>query len=110
MAIHKVWVNQNTSIIPDEVLAHRLGLIPIKADPRLFTFKKGKLSLFDLTITADQDDYNEKNSIKFRLHVKCERKPQYRDTKLDAVLDNPDEYLTNTTVYASDLQWVPQGQ
>lgn len=36
MAIHKVQVMQNTSIIPDEVLAHRLGLIPIKVDPRLF--------------------------------------------------------------------------
>ena len=41
MAIHKVWVMQNTSIIPDEVLSHRLGLIPIKVDPRLFQYKKG---------------------------------------------------------------------
>ena len=29
MAIETVIINQNTSIIPDEVLAHRLGLIPI---------------------------------------------------------------------------------
>lgn len=39
MAIHKVYIYQNTSIIADEVLAHRLGLIPILADPRLFTDK-----------------------------------------------------------------------
>ena len=36
MAIEKVFINNNTSIIQDEVLAHRLGLVPIKADPRGF--------------------------------------------------------------------------
>eukprot|EP00004_Rigifila_ramosa_P016638 TRINITY_DN3964_c0_g1_i2.p2 TRINITY_DN3964_c0_g1~~TRINITY_DN3964_c0_g1_i2.p2 ORF type:complete len:165 (+),score=35.82 TRINITY_DN3964_c0_g1_i2:202-696(+) len=41
MAIETVFVLNNTSIIPDEVLSHRLGLIPIRADPRLFVFKKG---------------------------------------------------------------------
>lgn len=39
MAIEKVHIFNNTSIIQDEVLAHRLGLIPLKADPRLFDFK-----------------------------------------------------------------------
>jgi DNA-directed RNA polymerase I and III subunit RPAC1 len=43
MAIEKVYVMNNTSIIQDEVLAHRLGLIPIKADPLLFDFKGGKI-------------------------------------------------------------------
>lgn len=38
MAIEKVNMWQNTSIIPDENLAHRMGLIPIKADPRLFEY------------------------------------------------------------------------
>lgn len=42
MAIEKVYVSNNTSIIHDEVLAHRLGLIPIKADPQMFDFKSGK--------------------------------------------------------------------
>lgn len=40
MAIEKVYIYNNTSIIQDEVLAHRLGLIPLKADPRLFEFKE----------------------------------------------------------------------
>jgi len=32
LAIEDVFVNQNTSIIQDEVLAHRLGLIPLKGN------------------------------------------------------------------------------
>jgi DNA-directed RNA polymerase I and III subunit RPAC1 len=36
MAIEKVFMYLNTSLIQDEILAHRLGLIPIKADPRRF--------------------------------------------------------------------------
>ena len=41
MAIEFVRITQNTSIIPDEVLAHRLGLIPIFADADEFNYKKG---------------------------------------------------------------------
>jgi len=43
MAIEKVNIFQNTSLIPDEVLAHRLGLLPICADPTLFVEQKGIL-------------------------------------------------------------------
>ena len=40
IAIEHAYVMNNTSIIPDDILAHRLGLIPILADPRMFEFKK----------------------------------------------------------------------
>ena len=39
MAFEKIGVYNNTSIIPDEVLAHRLGLIPLRADPRQFSWR-----------------------------------------------------------------------
>lgn len=38
MAIEKVFIENNTSVMQDEVLSHRLGLIPIKADPKKFEF------------------------------------------------------------------------
>jgi DNA-directed RNA polymerase I and III subunit RPAC1 len=36
MAIEKVFVYDNSSILHDEFLAHRLGLVPIFADPTMF--------------------------------------------------------------------------
>lgn len=32
LAIESVYVSNNTSIIQDEVLAHRLGLVPLRGD------------------------------------------------------------------------------
>lgn len=44
MAIDRVHLLNNTTVMPDEVLTHRLGMIPIKVDPRPFVFKDaGKL-------------------------------------------------------------------
>ncbi|KAI3892671.1 hypothetical protein MKX03_005105 [Papaver bracteatum] len=64
MAIEKVLIKNSTTLVQDEVLAHRLGLIPIKADPRFFEY------------TSENDnpnEKNEKNTIVFKLHAKCER-------------------------------------
>lgn len=41
MAIETVFITKNTSILQDEVLAHRLGLVPLAIDPRLFELFKG---------------------------------------------------------------------
>ena len=41
MAIETVFVFNNTSVIQDEVLSHRLGLIPINADPGRFGWQNG---------------------------------------------------------------------
>lgn len=38
MAVEKVHYYLNTSVFQEEFLAHRLGLIPIYADPKLFEF------------------------------------------------------------------------
>ncbi|CAL1395537.1 unnamed protein product [Linum trigynum] len=61
MAIEKVLIAYNTSVVQDEVLAHRLGLVPLKADPRLFEY------------LSANDTPNEKNTIVFKLHASCKR-------------------------------------
>lgn len=40
VAIEQVYIFKNTSIIQDEVLAHRIGLIPLNVDPRKMDFLK----------------------------------------------------------------------
>jgi len=37
VAIETVYYTKNSSIVQDEVLAHRLGLVPLNIDPRLVT-------------------------------------------------------------------------
>lgn len=38
MAIENIYLTNNTSVIQDEVLAHRIGLVPLAVDPRVFEF------------------------------------------------------------------------
>ena len=40
MCIENVYIMNNTSVVQDEVLAHRLGLIPLNVHPDLFTFRE----------------------------------------------------------------------
>lgn len=47
IAIEKVHIYQNTSYVLDEILAHRLGLIPLKADPRQFKTKEDGIYIFN---------------------------------------------------------------
>ncbi|EDR25427.1 DNA-directed RNA polymerases I and III subunit RPAC1, putative [Entamoeba dispar SAW760] len=86
MAIEMVVLEDNSSAIPDEMLCHRLGLIPILADPRKFKFPK------DRHFT----DPTEEDTIVFTLDVTC---------TLDSA-KNP----VNNKVYSSDLIWEPQGE
>lgn len=72
-------------------------MIPILADPDHFIFKKAN------------DEFNEHNSVKFRLHVICKRKPEYADYTHQQLIDmDPEVYLTNSTIYSGHLIWEPQ--
>eukprot|EP00931_Biecheleriopsis_adriatica_P121633 TRINITY_DN96697_c0_g1_i1.p1 TRINITY_DN96697_c0_g1~~TRINITY_DN96697_c0_g1_i1.p1 ORF type:complete len:386 (-),score=97.77 TRINITY_DN96697_c0_g1_i1:33-1190(-) len=77
VAISRVTVYQNTGVIHDENLAHRLGLIPIKFEPENLEWK-------------EQDaEFSSKDSIMFELHKTC---PQGQD---------------RLSVYSRDLCWKP---
>uniref|UniRef100_H3AXA9 DNA-directed RNA polymerases I and III subunit RPAC1 n=1 Tax=Latimeria chalumnae TaxID=7897 RepID=H3AXA9_LATCH len=93
MAAEKVFIYNNTSIIQDEILAHRLGLIPIKADPRLFEYRN----------TGDEEG-TEIDTLQFQLKVKCTRNPRSLKDSSD-----PNELYTNHNVYTRHLTWVPIG-
>ncbi|XP_028514803.1 DNA-directed RNA polymerases I and III subunit RPAC1 [Exaiptasia diaphana] len=94
MAIEKVFIYNNTSIIQDEVLAHRLGLIPIFADPREFSFPK-----------EGDTDVKDDTTLIFDLKVKCIKN---KNAPKDAT--DPDELYINSKVTTEHLKWIPTSQ
>ncbi|KAL3911425.1 MAG: hypothetical protein SGILL_007286, partial [Bacillariaceae sp.] len=129
VAIENVYMWNNTSIIHDEVLAHRMGLIPLNVDARLFDEME------------NGDDPTDSNTLVFKLAVKCPwKKPAGKKKKSDddgdddeftetekSVLENPrlDEAAFKAArqkaietpgrpytmhVYSKDLAWEPQGE
>lgn len=94
MAIEKVYMFNNTSIIQDEVLAHRLGLIPLKADPRLFEYK----------LDDNNDEGTDQDTLEFKLKVKCTRRKDAKDTSCF------DSLYENHNVYSGQIKWVPKGK
>lgn len=93
MAIEKVYIYNNTSIIQDEVLAHRLGLIPLKADPRLFEYK-----------SEDHENGTEHDTLEFELKIKCTRRKDVKDSS------NFDTIYKNHKIYSGQIKWLPKGK
>uniref|UniRef100_A0A8B9SYB6 RNA polymerase I and III subunit C n=1 Tax=Anas platyrhynchos TaxID=8839 RepID=A0A8B9SYB6_ANAPL len=93
MAVEKVFVYNNTSIVQDEILAHRLGLIPIRADPRLFEYRN-----------QGDEEGTEIDTLQFQLKIKCSRNPQAAKESSD-----PNELYFNHKVYSKHMTWVPLG-
>jgi len=60
IAIEHVYMWNNTSIVHDEVLAHRIGLVPLKIDSRYFD------DFYD-----EDDEPTDRNTVVFRLNVEC---------------------------------------
>lgn len=67
MALEYVYMWNNSGLIHDEVLSHRLGLIPLNVDPRLF-------DMYGLDVDEDGNPAaTDRNTIVFRLNVTCGR-------------------------------------
>ncbi|CAG9565518.1 unnamed protein product [Danaus chrysippus] len=93
MAIEKVMIKNNTSIIQDEVLAHRLGLIPLKADPRLFEFRP-----------ENAEEGTEFDTLEFSLKIKCTNNKYGPKDSFRA-----EDLYENHSVYSSSIKWHPIG-
>jgi DNA-directed RNA polymerase I and III subunit RPAC1 len=66
VAIEHVYMWNNSSIIHDEMLAHRIGLVPINVDARLFD-----------DILGEDDEATDRNTIVFRLGLSCGRSKEH---------------------------------
>ncbi|MEN2496961.1 MAG: DNA-directed RNA polymerase core subunit rpc40 [Marteilia pararefringens] len=87
VAPEKIHLFQNTSVIQDDVLAHRIGLIPLSCNPDMLQFPPDALE--------DDVSLTEFNSIQFELNVKC-----FRDSEGKVI---------NGKVLSNQMKWIPIG-
>eukprot|EP01135_Chromosphaera_perkinsii_P010822 Nk52_evm17s2241 gene=Nk52_evmTU17s2241 len=92
VAIEDVYLLNNTSIIQDEVLCHRLGLVPLHIDPYKFEFKEKEGEATDL------------NTVVFKLDVSCVKNPNVPEGS-----SKGDDKYINGKILSSQLTWEPHG-
>jgi DNA-directed RNA polymerase I and III subunit RPAC1 len=88
VALEHVFIYKNTSIIQDEVLAHRLGLVPLNVDPRMLEWP------------ANYEDSTEANTLVFKLHKTGAAYERVDPAALDSEDDLEGRY---TKVYSGDF-------
>lgn len=97
VAAEYVYVFNNTSVIQDEVLAHRIGLVPLKVDPDQLTWIDKQ--------AEEKDKFTDENTIVLSLDVVCTHNPNAESGNSD-----PENLYRNSKVYARDLKFEPQGK
>lgn len=97
VAAETVYIFNNTSVIQDEVLAHRIGLIPLNVDP-------DSLVWVDPSID-EKERFNDTNTIVMSLDVSCLKNPHAPQGATDPLV-----LYRNSNVYARDLKFEPQGR
>ncbi|KAI4098001.1 MAG: hypothetical protein L6R37_006750 [Teloschistes peruensis] len=107
LAIEYVFVHNNTSIVQDEVLAHRLGLIPLTGNP------DGLRWLQQYRKPTDEDPEGsgvaDINTIVLKLQVECTKSENYAELDKKGE-DDPRLLYKNAHVYAKQLEYVVSGR
>ncbi|KZF26025.1 putative DNA-directed RNA polymerase I and III subunit Rpc40 [Xylona heveae TC161] len=103
LAIEYVFIHNNTSIIQDEVLAHRLGLVPLTGDKAGLNWLKWfKKPTEEDPEGSEPSDYN---TVVMKLQVACSRNPAAARGETD-----PTKLFHNAHVYAHQLTFHPAGR
>lgn len=102
LAIETVFVQNNTSVIQDEVLAQRLGLVPLTGNPGAIR----AMTWYRKDVMPDGSDRPPTidNTIVMKLNMECTRRPNAPKNAT-----HPDELYENHSVYAKDLVFEPIG-
>lgn len=104
LAIEKVYVYNNTSVIADEVLSQRLGLIPMKGATEGLNWMRWRHK-GDPENDIEEEGAMDYNTIVLHLHVECKRREGVDKNETDPTIK-----YENAHVYAKDLQWEPIGR
>lgn len=107
LAIEYVFVHNNTSIVQDEVLSHRLGLVPLTGSPA------GIRWLRQYQKPTDEDPegsgVQDNNTIVMKLKVECTKADNYVELNKKRESD-PRLLYKHAHVYAKDLEFVVSGR
>lgn len=123
LAIEEVYVYNNTSIIQDEVLCHRMGLIPFTGSTEglrwMRSFKKKPPADDAAAVAAARKDGafedktltvpNDRNTVVLRLRVRCEWRENGKELAKSGETD-ADKLYINSSVYAHQIVFEPQGE
>jgi DNA-directed RNA polymerase I and III subunit RPAC1 len=109
LAIETVYIYQNTSIIQDEVLSHRLGLIPLRGKHSALNWMKWYKKPSDDGEDTGSGTPSDYNTVQLDLHITC----AWQDGGLQRAVageTDPDKLYTGHRVLASDLIYKPIGK
>ncbi|KAJ5776657.1 uncharacterized protein N7511_001668 [Penicillium nucicola] len=102
IAIEDCFIHNNTSVIQDEVLASRLGLVPLKGSVEGINWMHWVKKETDDEPGSGACDFN---TIVLHLDVEC-----YKNEFADKDEQDPRKLYTNAHVYAKDLMFHPVGR
>ncbi|ANZ78058.1 BA75_04482T0 [Komagataella pastoris] len=97
VSVEHVYINNNSSVIQDEVLASRIGLVPLQIDP-------DRLSWVDRAV-EESERFTDENTVVVSLNVACTKNPHPAKNNND-----PENLYRNSIVYSRDLKFEPQGR
>ena len=92
ICIENVYVWNNTTVLADEVLAHRIGLVPLNIDPS------------QIHMRSPNDQPTDRNTLIFKIKHECTRNFKApKDSK------DPDELYFNSELRSSHITWEAAG-
>ncbi|KAJ5526275.1 DNA-directed RNA polymerase I and III subunit RPAC1 [Penicillium pulvis] len=104
LAIETVYVHNNTSVIQDEVLAQRLGLIPLKGSVEGINWMQ-----WEQKAPGDEGsaapELTDFNTVVMQLDIECTQNPDVADDETD-----PRKLYNNAHVYSKHLTFTPVGR
>ncbi|KAL8995108.1 MAG: hypothetical protein Q9169_005091 [Polycauliona sp. 2 TL-2023] len=106
LAIEYVFVWNNTSIVQDEVLSHRLGLVPLTGNPEGLRWLQQYVKPID---ENDKSGIQDINTVVMRLKVDCTKAENY-DELIKNGENDPRLLYNHAHVYAKDLEFEVSGR
>ncbi|TFK28222.1 hypothetical protein FA15DRAFT_634064 [Coprinopsis marcescibilis] len=93
VAVEQVYVWDNNTVIVDEVLAHRIGMVPLNVNPAVMNWRVG------------DSPPTDRDTIVFKVDLTCTR-----NLSAPKGSTNPSELYINHEFLSSHMTWVPVGE